>query len=271
MKPVFTEAGLIWGRDAIYLDRENYINENTLILEGDLNRDLCSEFSNKSLIKFIPYKISFSNVLYYENIPEDLYDGNIESSFDIVENENIIAELKNQDKKSYFSKITKNHKMYFFRTYDEIFQIIATDFELEIYKKIMSPIITEAGLLKYPDAIKIDNNYFIIENTLKLQGTLNKNLCSGFKNIENLPQNINFFITFNNVIYLKDFPRDKYKKKTASSFDRVENEKIFDELFDLDKTVYSLKIEKEHKLYILETYYKAFEIIATDGFFELNK
>jgi hypothetical protein len=270
MKPVITEAGLIWGRDAIFLDK-HLIEGNNLILEGDLVKDLCSEFKGiDNLCHYLPYKINFKNVIFFEIYPEDGYKGNSKSSFDLIKKEKIFEEFPELEKAEPLAQLTDNHKLYKFNTYDEIFLIVATDFNLEINKKIMNPVITEAGLIVHHEAVYLEKNYFINETTLKLEGFLDKEFCLEFKKNEKLPYNVPFSITFKNVAYSKEIPEEENNRKFATSFDMVENDKIFEELPHLDKNIYSSKIGNEHKLFILMTYYMTLEVVATDFIFEIK-
>ncbi|RRJ90617.1 hypothetical protein EG240_07930 [Paenimyroides tangerinum] len=121
------EVGFINGRDAIYLDefKQTFNKTQNCVFKGVLNPKLVEKTCNKSHISYV---CQFEQVIYYEVHNLDLYNENILcSSFDIVENSNLLVRLK-----KYSSKVTKEHKHYVFATYDYVYDIIATNYKLEI-------------------------------------------------------------------------------------------------------------------------------------------
>ena len=124
------EIGIIYGRDAIYLDefRQIFGTEYCCIFKGEFSSSLTDINSDKH---FIPYIFSFSDVIYYQCCELDLYinEKKLDSSFDLVCNSSLIQELKNG---SISSKISEDHKHYVLQTYDYIFDIIAKDYKLVI-------------------------------------------------------------------------------------------------------------------------------------------
>lgn len=126
-KPIITDVGRIWGRDAIFLDKVNMINEETFQLIGEFNGTLCSNIKNK---EYIRYNITFKNVILFKMIELDFDESNKESSFDEVENSNVIVHLKNKDNQRKTGKIDDSFKHYIFSTYDTVFEIIGKSFEL---------------------------------------------------------------------------------------------------------------------------------------------
>lgn len=128
--PVITKAGKIWGRDSIYLDQINFINESEVELIGSFNGNLCS-----NLIKgqFFNYKITFKGINLFKMIDLDYKESDYQSSFDLIENSRTLKHLIELDKKQNSGKIDNTHKHYIFTTYDTVFEIICKNFELEIF------------------------------------------------------------------------------------------------------------------------------------------
>ena len=126
--PIITEVGKIYGRDAIYLDKVNVINEMTFELNGEFNTNLCSNLNDEDIDK--KYKIIFENVHMFKMIELDFDEIEYHSSFDIIENSSQIAKLIKKDRESRINKIDENYKHFVFRTYDTVFEIIGKDFKL---------------------------------------------------------------------------------------------------------------------------------------------
>ncbi len=117
-KPVIIEKlGLIYGRDAIFLD-EIFFDEsfNNTKLKGDFSGSLCKNIKNKEWIK---YEIIFKNILEFRIIKSDYFnDEEYTSSFEEVLNSEKIK--------------SKNQHHYIFHTYDDVIEIIATEFDIKI-------------------------------------------------------------------------------------------------------------------------------------------
>jgi hypothetical protein len=127
-EPIITEVGIIRGRDAIYLDLMEQ-KDGEIILYGEINSSLI-ELKNKTKKEWLKYKLYFKNVLYYECCELDFY-GNmpaLRSSFDTINNSKLIEtfEIKNN------RKINKNHKHFIISTYDYIYEIVSSEYNLEI-------------------------------------------------------------------------------------------------------------------------------------------
>lgn len=125
--PIITEVGKIWGRDAIFLDEVNVINESTFELTGEFNGALCSNLKDSDDRK---YRITFKGVHLFKMIELDFDESENESSFDIIENSKQILQMINDDKTKHIGKIDDTYKHFVFRTYDTVFEIIGKDFEL---------------------------------------------------------------------------------------------------------------------------------------------
>lgn len=128
--PVITKAGKICGRDAIFLDKINFINECTIEFIGYLNGSLCSNFKNRS---FYDYKIVFNGIFWFKMLEIDFADFNYESSFDQVENSNLMEKLLIKDKNESIGKINNDFKHFIFWTYDSVFEIIGKGYDFELF------------------------------------------------------------------------------------------------------------------------------------------
>jgi hypothetical protein len=125
------EVGYINGRDAVFLDEFKQIFNDTqnCIFKGTFNtKKIESEMRENDYLQYI---LSFKNVVYYQCCELDTYinEVKLDSSFDMIDNSNLIKDLKNGRQSS---KVKKEHKHYVFATYDYVYDIIATDYNLEI-------------------------------------------------------------------------------------------------------------------------------------------
>lgn len=127
--PIITEAGKIYGRDAIFLDKVNVINEMTFELIGGFNGNLCSNLQDDIEQK---YKITFEGVHLFKMIELDFEEVEYQSSFDLIENSKQISKMISMDTKYHIGKIDETYKHFIFRTYDAVFEIIGRDFKLEL-------------------------------------------------------------------------------------------------------------------------------------------
>ena len=127
--PIITEVGKIWGRDAIFLDKVNIINEATFELSGEFNGKLCSNLPDSS---YRGYTITFKNVHLFKMTELDFDEVDYESAFDLIENSEQVLKMMNKDKAHDVGKIDNTYKHYVFRTYDTVFEIIGKDFELKL-------------------------------------------------------------------------------------------------------------------------------------------
>jgi hypothetical protein len=129
IKPIITEVGLIYGRDAIFLDKVNFINEETFELLGEFSGSLCENLNDNNDVKF---KIVFKNVHLFKMTELDFDEVEYKSSFDEIENSIQINKMIEIDNQNNIKKIDKTYKHYIFRTYDTVFEIIGKDYSLEI-------------------------------------------------------------------------------------------------------------------------------------------
>lgn len=120
--PVNTELGIILGRDGIFIDdiKQEY---NKLILIGDINGTLCKTTDTTKKNKWYSYRLEFHDVKIYECQHIDICNWHVESSFDYIEDSNILKTNK---------LLNKKHYHYIVSTYDYIYSIVATEFDLKI-------------------------------------------------------------------------------------------------------------------------------------------
>lgn len=123
--PIETSLGILKGRDCIYLDKV-YKKDRSYLFEGEINGRLL----NNGKDGFIKYKLEFINVISMFTCELDSYDAvNINSvySFEIIENSKYLKTIAANDELD-----IKSLKHYRLKTYDDVFDIIAKDYALEI-------------------------------------------------------------------------------------------------------------------------------------------
>jgi hypothetical protein len=129
VKPVITTVGKIWGRDAIYLDKVNVINESTFELTGEFNGTLCENLKNEEDKQ---YQITFKSVRLFIMTELDFNEVEYQSSFDEILNSEQVQKMVKKDSAQHIGKIDDRYKHFVFRTYDTVFEIIGKAFELII-------------------------------------------------------------------------------------------------------------------------------------------
>ncbi|MFK7970229.1 MAG: hypothetical protein AB8F95_07675 [Bacteroidia bacterium] len=129
VQPTITEVGKIWGRDAIYLDRVNMINESTFEISGSFNGSLCENLNSGD---FKSFDISFNAVHLFKMIELDFDETEYQSAFDEVLHSEQINHLIALDQARSIGKIDTSYRHFVFRTYDTVFEIICKGFELKM-------------------------------------------------------------------------------------------------------------------------------------------
>jgi hypothetical protein len=125
-EPIQTPVGILYGRDAIYLDLMAVdIKAKKVTLHGVINGNLCS-IPQRS--RFIKYTIAFVDVLALTMIELDSCDGEYSSSFDEVIHSSWVSELG--------GKVTSSHRHLVVHTYDDVFNVVCRQFELIIDKDV---------------------------------------------------------------------------------------------------------------------------------------
>lgn len=123
--PIETSLGILKGRDCIYLDKV-YKNARSYIFEGEINGRLL----NNGKDGFIKYKLEFKNVVSMFACGMDTYDiinVNDVYSFQMIENSKYLKTIASNDELD-----IKSLKHYRLKTYDDVFDVIAEDYLLEI-------------------------------------------------------------------------------------------------------------------------------------------
>ncbi|MGY3795824.1 hypothetical protein [Aquimarina sp. 433] len=127
---IIKELGLIYGRDAIFLEKIEFDGTRSVKLTGEFNGSLCENVNSEN-DKLIPYEISFKGILEFKIIELDFYNhSDYTSSFEKVIDSKRITEFKN----SYYGdiKVKKSHEHYIFHTHDDIIELVADQFELKL-------------------------------------------------------------------------------------------------------------------------------------------
>ena len=132
--PVIDPIGTIFGRDAIYLDKVEFLRRTVeLVLCGQLNSSLCSGAVAGSA-KFIPYEIKFSGVVATRHVTLELWNGPSSSSLDEVLDSTWIAELQaglGADQVFYSNRKVRH---YCVQTYDDVFEVVCDEMFFEVGK-----------------------------------------------------------------------------------------------------------------------------------------
>ncbi len=122
--------GFLTGRDAIYLDKVNFNYEkNSIKFAGEFNTNLASDYSGDK--DFLQYTLKFYNVLYMEMIELDFFNNIVMSSFDQINESELVSGLV---KKDHSSKITIDHQEFVFSTYDDVFRIVSEGYKCLLKK-----------------------------------------------------------------------------------------------------------------------------------------
>ena len=125
--PIETSVGMLSGRDCIHLDTViQDTSKNTMVFAGDINGKLVAK-----AIDWIPYKLTFIRVLACFFCELDTYGNLVKttsgSSFAKIENSEWLESLpirRDYDRNAY-----KHYRLF---TYDDVYDIIAIDYELDI-------------------------------------------------------------------------------------------------------------------------------------------
>lgn len=127
---IISELGKIWGRDAIFLDKIEFDGTHSVKLIGDFNGQLCENVKNE---KWISYELTFKEILEFKMTELDFFlDTEYTSSFEKVIDSDRINEFS---KSSQNFKLKKSHEHYIFHTYDNVIEVIASEFELKLKPK----------------------------------------------------------------------------------------------------------------------------------------
>ena len=126
-QPIETAHGFLVGRACIFLDEVSFLyGTYNLRLIGEVNTSLVSNPPEVSP-KLVPYELTFTRVLALKMIELDSWDFECASSFDEILNSQWVAEIG--------GKVTKEHKHFFFQTYDDIFEVVCSSYEFKCLEK----------------------------------------------------------------------------------------------------------------------------------------
>ena len=123
--PIETPLGILQGRDCIYLDDLNQNQYNYLTFKG--------EFSTYSIEEphFLPYTLTFHSCISYFACELDTYinlsKDPVKASFVLIENSKWLKKLPIRE--DYPKSHYKHYRIY---TYDVVYDIIATGYELKL-------------------------------------------------------------------------------------------------------------------------------------------
>lgn len=127
---IIDELGKIYGRDAIFLDGIEFNGTHSVKLTGDFNGSLCENVKNE---KWITYELTFKEILEFKMVELDFYpDAEYTSSFEKIVDSDRINEFS---KSSQNFKIKSSLEHYIFHTYDDVIEVIASEFELKLKPK----------------------------------------------------------------------------------------------------------------------------------------
>ena len=127
-EPIETVAGIIYGRDAIFLDDVHFdYQKNIIELRGELNSHFCSKYKDDE-DSFIGYSLTFSGILAFTMTELDFKDYG-SSSFDRVMNSKWLDEIRQKD---HSAKVKPNLEHYVVFTYDDVFDVACETYELKI-------------------------------------------------------------------------------------------------------------------------------------------
>lgn len=129
---IHTDLGILWGRDCVFLDSVSMPDMTTLRLHGSINANIVRDFcapDGWSKSDEIPYVFTFLRCLGYRVLELDTWDSQnddtnafLDSSFQEIVNSKWLASLA--------GKRDHSHRHFQLATYDEVFDIICSDYNL---------------------------------------------------------------------------------------------------------------------------------------------
>ena len=127
-QPIETAIGIIDGRDSIYLDAIAYdYSQHTITFSGEINTRLCS--ASPYTTRWLPYSLTFQAIIGLRQTEEDFYAGPYDSSFFVVTVSPWFDEMRQQD---HSGKLGSRHQHFVLATYDDVFDVIAESFALNL-------------------------------------------------------------------------------------------------------------------------------------------
>lgn len=127
---IIKELGKVWGRDSIYLDKIEFDGTHSVKLTGDFNGSLCENVKDSS---WVSYELTFSGLLEFRTVELDFFsNSDYTSSFERVRASERINEFS---KSSQNFKLKESHEHFIFHTYDDVIEVIASGFEIQLKEK----------------------------------------------------------------------------------------------------------------------------------------
>jgi hypothetical protein len=114
-----TELGTLKGRDAIFLEKILFNNEREVTLIGEFN----SQIGDRN------FEMTFKGIVYFSAIELDFDKRGQVESLGTIENSERLKVFRSMD---HSRKTHDEHRHYYVRTYDTVFEIISAKFELTI-------------------------------------------------------------------------------------------------------------------------------------------
>lgn len=127
---IIKELGKVWGRDSIYLDKIEFEGTHSVKLTGDFNGSLCENVKGSS---WVSYELTFSGLLEFRIVELDFFShSDYTSSFERVKDSERIKEFSNSSQNF---KLKESHEHFIFHTYDDVIEVLASGFEIQLKEK----------------------------------------------------------------------------------------------------------------------------------------
>lgn len=133
--PIQTSIGLLTYRDCIFLDSVELPSLNSLLLAGELNATVITDYCAPpgwEAAEDVPFQLRFHSVLGFQMLELDTWhdqnssdESHTESSFDEILDSSFIARMRGHG-----TKLGPDHRHFQCFTYDDVFDIVATSFTL---------------------------------------------------------------------------------------------------------------------------------------------
>lgn len=134
--PISTEIGIVSGRDAIYLHSIDVPDQCTLELSGEFNCALASK-PPPPPTEWQAYRIRFDDVIAFQAVELDTWEALQHhemsapaSSFYEVTGSRWLARMR--DPNGPESKAEPEHRHLVFQTYDLVFEVVCTNYKLDM-------------------------------------------------------------------------------------------------------------------------------------------
>jgi hypothetical protein len=127
---IIEQLGKVWGRDSIYLDKIEFEGTHSVKLIGDFNGSLCEKIKES---KWISYELTFKGLLEFKMTELDFYSSSeYTSSFEKAIDSDKMKEFASNSQNF---KLKDSHEHFIFHTYDDVIELIAEEFHIELKVK----------------------------------------------------------------------------------------------------------------------------------------